>query len=143
MFRDEETDSSTVGIKRKKVHSVYDQERDSIGLAVFVTFETSKDVQIQSDKIFKQLKDTLSEFCFARKYINMVESAANVRFDDLFDKVLLSVEQKSYRCFIAFFIGHVEHTTGKLCYILKENNCTAIISHEEINKMINSRLSKL
>ena len=143
MFRDEETDSSTVGIKRKKVHSVYDQERDSIGLAVFVTFETSKDVQIQSDKIFKQLKDTLSEFCFARKYINMVESAANVRFDDLFDKVLLSVEQKSYRCFIAFFIGDVELSTGKLCYMLKENNCTTMISHEKINKMINSRLSKL
>ena len=116
---------------------------------MFIIFDTSKQILSDGKRICEQIQRDLSEFCFVSKFIRTTPDVEypKIMYLTELDKVILSINTERYSSIIAFIIGKrapSSSSNGKLCYFLKRrNNSIDVISDEEINKQIHSRLSFL
>ena len=125
---------------------MYDLKSESRGLAVFIVFETSKQVVSQSRIIYKQIQECLVNFRFDCQYIR--SDTRNVKqFSKQFETTLSTVHSQDYNCLITFLIGDVapvKYSNYKLSYIINSDNTSyEVISHQDIETMIYESLSQL
>ena len=140
--------SSNIYIKNDKYSdAVYQLDKDSKGLALFILFDSSKEDNTESKRICKQIQETFSQFSLESEFIYNTEMGDSPKlFLETIEKKLALAESQSYSCLICFLIGNVAPLVNdKLSYILKRDadSNTTLVSMEEIHSMIYTKLSKL